>query len=238
MSVVWATRLADRVIADNREIVTRYQRDYGVTPDYISYGCQLRPGRTRAGELESWGLAPDRYILHVSRLSPENEADLLLEAWKDYRGPLRLVITGSHHYERTYYDRLLSLADDRVIFTGARFSRAYVELSQNALFFVMPAAIEATRLVLLDQMAMGKAILFKDSPATREVVGEAAEAFDPDRGAPALTERLEFLSANPAHCEELGALAYTRAVERYSWDAVLEQYRVMFNEVLPCRRSP
>ena len=238
MSEVWATRLADRVIADNREIVTRYQRDYGVTPDYISYGCQLRLGRTRAGELESWGLAPDQYILHVSRLSPENEADLLLEAWKDYRGPLRLVITGSHHYERSYYDRLLSLADDRVIFTGARFSRAYVELSQNALFFVMPAAIEATRLVLLDQMAMGKAILFKDSPATREVVGETAAAFDPDGGAAALTERLEFLSANPAHCARLGALAYARAEERYSWDAVLEQYRKMFNEVLPCRRSP
>jgi len=238
MSEVWATRLADRVIADNREIVTRYQRDYGVTPNYISYGCQLRPGRIRDGELERWGLQPGGYVLHVSRLSPENEADLLLEAWRDYTGPLRLVITGSHHYEHAYFERLLALADDRVIFTGARFSRAYVELSQNALFFVMPAAIEATRLVLLDQMAMGKAILFKESPATREVVGEAAEVFDPAGGAAALTERLEFLCANPAHCAELGRQAYARAEERYSWDAVLAQYETMFNEVVPCRRSP
>jgi len=237
LSESWASVLADRIIADNREIVNRYERDYGVTPDYISYGCQLRPGKMRAGELEKWGLVPGGYALHVSRLSPENEADLLLEAWRAYRGPLRLVITGEHHYEHAYFKRLQSLADERVIFTGARFGDAYVELSQNALFFVMPAAIEATRLVLLDQMAMGKAILYKDSPATREVLGETAEPFDPDLGATALTERLEFLSAKPEHCEKLGALAYQRAEETFSWNAVLGAYEQLFNEILPCQRS-
>lgn len=237
LSESWASALADRIIADNREIVSRYERDYGVTPDYISYGCQLRPGKTREGELEKWGLEPGGYALHVSRLSPENEADLLLEAWKAYRGGLRLVITGAHHYEHAYFKRLQSLADERVIFTGARFGNAYVELSQNALFFVMPAAIEATRLVLLDQMAMGKAILYKDSPATREVLGEAAEPFDPDGGAAALAERLEFLSANPAHCEKLGVLAYQRAEEKFSWKAVVGAYEKLFEEILPCRRS-
>lgn len=238
MSESWATRLADRIIADNHEIVSRYQRDYGVTPDYISYGCQLRTGREADGELERWGLAPEGYVLHVSRLSPENEADLLLAAWRDYRGPLRLVITGAHHYERAYFRTLKNLADDRVIFTGARFGSAYVELSQNALFFVMPAAIEATRLVLLDQMAMGKAILYKDSAATREVVGDAAEAFAPEGGAGALTERMMFLSERPDYCQELGQRALARAEAKYSWDAVVGQYEAMFAEIFPCRRFP
>ncbi len=237
MSEYWATQLAHRLIADNREIVRRYEQSYGVVPDYISYGCQLRPGRLRRGELERWGLTPDGYVLHVSRLTPDNEADLLLQAWQSYRGTLRLVITGAEHYEHAYYRRLQSLADERVLFTGARYDEAYLELSQNALFFVMPAAIEATRLVLLDQMAMGKTVLFKDSPATREVVGEAAVPFAPDGGAAALAEKLGFLASHPALCAELGGQAFERARREFSWDAVVAKYESLFDDLFPCPRS-
>ena len=241
LSEFWATRLGDRLIADNREIVDRYIRDHGVRPDYISYGCQFRTKPVHCGELEKWSLKPRGYILHVSRLTPENDTDLILTAWRDYRGPLKLVITGAQNYEETYYQKLVSLADERVIFTGARFGDSYVELSQNSLFFVMPAAIEATRLVLLDQMAMGKAILFKDSPATREVLGDASEAFDPSNPVSSLAEKLEYLSANPGRCDELGRLALARAADKFNWDVVLAKYRQLFGELLPaksCQPSP
>ncbi|MFZ4774602.1 MAG: WecB/TagA/CpsF family glycosyltransferase [Terrimicrobiaceae bacterium] len=241
LSELWATRLGHRLIADNQEIVARYIRDHGVRPDYISYGCQFRTKPVQCGELQKWGLVPRGYILHVSRLTPENEADLILTAWRNYRGPLKLVITGAQNYEETYYQKLVGLADDRVIFTGARFGDAYVELSQNALLFVMPAAIEATRLVLLDQMGMGKAILFKDSPATREVLGAAAESFDPLNPISSLTEKLEYLSANPDHCDELGRLALARAADKFNWDVVLAKYCQLFDELLPsksCQPSP
>ena len=153
------------------------------------------------------------------------------------------MITGMPTYETAYYKRLLELADDRVIFTGARFGDAYVELSQNALFFVMPAAIEATRLVLLDQMGMGKAILFKDSPATREVLGDSAEPFDPLNPVVSLAETIGRLAAEPARCEELGRLALERAADKFSWDTVMARYRRLFDELLPsplrsCQPSP
>ena len=233
LSELWATRLGHRLIADNREIVTRYVRDYGTAPDFINYGCEFRAAPVHVGELQKWGLEPQGYILHVSRLTPENEADLLLAAWQDYRGPLKLVITGSQSYEAAYYEKLRGLADDRVIFTGARHGDAYIELSQNALFFVMPAAIEATRLVLLDQMGMGKAILFKDSPATREVLGDAAEPFDPADPVTSLAQKIALLSANPDRCGKLGRLALARAAEKFNWDVVLAKYRLLFDELLP-----
>ncbi len=243
LSELWATRLGDRLIADNGEIVSRYQRDYGLTPEFINYGCQIRTTPVRNGELKKWGLEPRGYILHVSRLTPENEADLLLEAWRQYDGPLKLVITGMPTYETAYYKKLRKLADARVIFTGARFGDAYIELSQNALYFVMPAAIEATRLVLLDQMGMGQAILFKDSPATREVLGETAEPFDPKNPVDSLAEKISALAADPSRCAELGRLALGRAVAKFSWDVVMARYRQLFDELLPsplrsCPPSP
>jgi N-acetylglucosaminyldiphosphoundecaprenol N-acetyl-beta-D-mannosaminyltransferase len=233
MSERLATRLGDRIIADNGEIVRRYERDYGVTPDFISYGCEFRTDPVDCGELVRWGLAPGGYFLHVSRLTPDNEADLMLEAWREYRGPLKLVITGSQNYEHAYFRRLRALADERVVFTGARFGDAYVELSQNALAFVMPAAIEATRLVLLDQMAMGKAIVFKESPATREVLGDAGEPFDAADPVASLAARFASLAADPARCRELGRRALERAAEKFSWDAVLARYREVFSELFP-----
>jgi N-acetylglucosaminyldiphosphoundecaprenol N-acetyl-beta-D-mannosaminyltransferase len=231
LSERWATRMADRIIADNQEIVARYEQDYQTRPLYLSYGANIRVGTLGHEELEHWGLKPREYILFVSRLTPENQADTLLLAFAKYRGPLKLVICGAADYEQAHYRRLQSLADDRVIFTGARYDNAYVELSRNALFFVMPADIEATRLVLLDQLGMGSAILYMDCPATREVVGDAAEPFDPADPVESLAKKLTDLADNPERCEELRRLALERAQTHFNWDLVVDRYESLFAEL-------
>ena len=227
----WATRMSDRIIADNHEIVMRYEREYGSSPLYISYGANIRVNTVNAGELVRRGLTPGGYLLFVSRLSPENQADLLLRAFARYRGPLKLVICGAANYEHSHFRQLQKLADERVIFTGARYGDDYVELSQNALFFVMPADIEATRLVLLDQMGMGAAILYKDCAATREVLGAAAESFGSENAEESLAEKITLLAENPARCAELGRLALARARECFNWNLVADQYEHLFEEM-------
>ncbi len=231
LSERWAVKMADRLIADNQEIVSRYQREYAATPLYLSYGANVRSTMVHAGELARWGLQPGGYILFVSRLSPENRADLLLAAFARYRGPLKLVICGAANYEHAHFRQLQKLADERVIFTGARYGDGYVELSQNALFFVMPADIEATRLVLLDQMGMGSAILYKDCPATREVLGDTAEAFGPENPEESLAEKITLLAEDPARCAELGRLAKERAARTFDWDLVTDHYEKLFAEI-------
>lgn len=231
MSERWAMKIGHKVIADNSEIVTRYQREYGLSPLHLSYGAILREKPVQCGELERWKLTPRSYILFVSRLTPENQAELLLRAYARYQGPLRLVICGGYNYEHAYYKTLQGLADDRVIFTGPRYGDSYLELSQNAAFYVMPADIEATRLVLLDQLGMGAAILYQDCAATREVVGDAAEPFRADDAETALAEKLEYLSSHPARCEELRKRAFDRAKTCFHWDLVVDRYEQLFEEI-------
>ena len=227
----WATKMSHALIADNREIVTRYEKEYRTTPIYLSYGCIIRDQPVSCGELALWGLQPREYILFVSRLSPENEADLLLEAFARCPIDRKLVICGGANYEQAHFRKLQELADARVIFTGARYGDSYLELSQNALFFVMPASIEATRLVLLDQMGMGSAILYKECPATKEVVGAAAESFSTQNAVQALAEKIMLLSADPARCEELGREAQARARTLYDWNRVVAQYEGLLEEL-------
>jgi len=227
----WATKSADCIIADNATIVERYEREYGMRPEHLSYGLTVREEPVRCGELQRWGLKLDGYFLYVSRLTPENEAELLLKAYREVRDPLPLVLVGGDPYEHTYRRKLDALATDRVIFTGLRFSDAYIELSQNARAFIMPATIEATRLVLLDQLGMGKAIIYQDCPATREVLGDAGIPFGPKDPVASLAAKLAWAKDHPEECAEAGRRARQRA-ETFRWENVLDRYDRIFRRIL------
>ena len=227
----WATKSADCIIADNATIVDRYERESGMRPEHLSYGLTVREEPVRCGELERWGLKPGGYFLYVSRLTPENEAELLLKAYREVSNPLPLVLVGGDPYEHAYRRKLDALATDRVIFTGLRFSDAYIELTQNARAFIMPATIEATRLVLLDQLGMGKAIIYHDCPATREVLGDAGIPFGPKDPIASLAAKLAWAKDHPEECAEAGRRARQRA-ETFRWENVLDRYDRIFRRIL------
>jgi alpha-maltose-1-phosphate synthase len=94
----------------------------------------------------------------------------------------------------------------------------------------MPATIEATRLVLLDQLGMGKAIIYHDCTATREVVGDAGIPFGPDQPVEALAEKLGWAADNPESCAAVGRRARQRA-EQFRWESVLDRYEEIFRRI-------
>ena len=227
----WAIDSADCVIADSSTIADRYERNYGVRPEHLSYGLTVRDEPVICGELAQWNLKPNEYFLYVSRLTPENEASLLLEAYRRVADPLPLVIVGDDPYEHAYKRELRALATDKVIFTGQRFADAYIELSQNARAYIMPATIEATRLVLLDQLGMGKAIIYHDCAATREVLGDSGIPFGPEHAVESLAEKLAWAKDHPEACAAAGRKARERA-EMFRWENVLDRYGEIFARIL------
>ncbi len=234
-SEVWGLHYADRLIADNHAVVKHYQRNYRFTPTHIAYGTnldrQLEPAATPI--LSGYGLSSKQYLLFVSRLSPENEAHVLVEAYVKSGVQLPLVVVGPVGYEKEYFKTLQALANERVIFTGGVYGGAYRELSRNALLFMLPSAIEATRLVLLDQMGMGAAIVFRDHEATREVIKDAGYAFSGNDPLVSLTKAIQTLSSDPSRCAEIGNLAYQRAREEFDWDTITSRYCQVFHSLYP-----
>ena len=230
----WAIDSADCVIADSSTIADRYERNYGVRPEHLSYGLTVRDEPVICGELAQWNLKPNEYFLYVSRLTPENEASLLLEAYRRVADPLPLVIVGDDPYEHAYKRELRALATEKVIFTGQRFADAYIELSQNARAYIMPATIEATRLVLLDQLGMGKAIIYHDCAATREVLGDSGIPFGPEHAVESLAEKLAWAKDHPEACAAAGRKARERA-EMFRWENVLARYGEIFARILAKR---
>lgn len=284
-----AVKVADAVIADNPEIVTRYKKSYGYQPEMISYGSPVGCSYESTGVLGKFNLSSRGYFLYVGRLTPENEALLAIEGylrflrkiedqkaetgdlrpdadtlqdrdWPEARaeaesGIPKLVIVGDAGYESAYYAKLRQKAaphPEQIIFTGTQFGDCYRELSDHSLAFLLPAQIEATRLVLLDQMGFGAAIIYYDCEATRHVIGDAGFQFGDNAkaqdqyellgdaenlhlrsSADSLAEQLCFTHQNPASVESMRKRAYERAKRHFSWDAVTDRYEEIFRELKP-----
>jgi exopolysaccharide biosynthesis WecB/TagA/CpsF family protein len=235
-SELWATKLSDVVIADNQTVVERYRRDYGFEATYLSYGTPEKPKEAGRGALEMFGLKAREYVLYVGRLTPENLVDLLVRAYGEVKADWPCVVVGPAGYEVDYGIKLHRLAGPRVKLVGPMYGKGYEELSANCGIFVLPGVVEATRLVLLDQMGFGSAIVYHDCAATREVIGEAGLAFggaDPEKD---LAEKLSGLIGNSGERGKLRKAARERAEKIYSWEKVTDAYEEILRELAPAKK--
>ncbi|HEX4086272.1 MAG TPA: glycosyltransferase [Chthoniobacteraceae bacterium] len=233
-SEAWAARLATVVIADAKIIQERYQRIYKRETVLLPYGSnvELEPAGTQT--LDTHGLIRERYVLFVGRLVPENRAELLIEAFRAVprSSGIKLVIVGDAPYSDDYKAQLVSLADDRVIFTGYAFKEAYRELSKNCLFYVLASGVEGTRPVLLDQMGFGNCVLVRDTAANSDVVSDAGLKFEDAREKESLGEKMNYLIAHPDIVEEYRGRAVKRMKEAFSWEKVTDRYEALFMDVV------
>jgi glycosyltransferase involved in cell wall biosynthesis len=237
----WCASIApsacDVLVTDSRAMQDRYARDgRGAGSEFIPYGGDhvlANPGVSAPnGALQSLGLRPRDYILFVGRLVPENGAHLLIEAYKQVRTTVPLVIVGGATYSDEYIAGLKLSADERVKFAGFRFGPEYGELSSNATVFVMPAEVGGTHPVLVEQMTLGNCVLVRDTDSNRETVGDAGLVFE---GAAGLTEALQGLLDHPASVEKYGEMARVRARALYAWHGIAQAYEELCTRAVRAR---
>ncbi len=70
-------------------------------------------------------------------------------------------------------------------------------------------------------MGFGNAILANDVPEHRETMGDAGRYY---HGPEALARELQAVLDDPALAADLRARARARASERFSWDAIADDY--------------
>lgn len=230
----WATHLADAVIADNGMIQKRYRDFYGVEATLIPYGSNVVTADPGRDILQRFNLQSKGYYLYVSRLTPENAADVTVEAYLASSQKLPLVIVGDAFYQSEYIERVKALArrSDKILMTGFQFGLPYQQLSYHARSFVLPTAIEATRPVLLDQMGFGSCVIVRDTPGNLEVVGDTGITFADANPVPTLTEALNLVADQPEEALALGRRAQERVAQFYDWEVITSRYEEFFERIL------
>jgi len=223
-----AARLPAHVVTDARVIQDYYQQAYGRATDYFPYGTELE-ATPNDGLLEELGLKTRGYVLFVSRLEPENNAHVVIEAFGSVRTELPLVIVGDAPYASDYIARLRQTADPRVRFVGAIYGHGYRVLQSNALLYVQATEVGGTHPALVEAMGVGNAIVANDVPEHRETLGDAGVYY---AGATALAEQVQSMLDDPPRAEGLREAAHRRAAGLYSWDAVTDDYERWFGALV------
>jgi glycosyltransferase involved in cell wall biosynthesis len=231
------------IVSDAQVIQDYYRERYGKPSALIAYGAPIlerdpAPNLSELGVEALDGIEPGRYLLYVSRLEPENQADLVIEAYRSVSGDLPLLIVGDAPYAEVYKERVrgLAAADPRVRLTGAIYGEGYRDLQRGALAYIQATSVGGTHPALIEAMGAGNLVLAFDTPENREVLAGTGFLFASQAR---LTDQLAGVVDEPWSAEHgaLRAAARARAESVYSWDAVTTSYEELFGRLVGRRRG-
>ena len=221
-----STLLPNEMVTDAQVIQDYYLAQHNARSTMIAYGSEVerRPDREL---VRKWRVEPNRYVLYVSRLEPENNAHLVIEAFKKVRTAYRLLVVGDAPYAEEYIEDLKTRArgDKRIIFTGFVFGQDYRALQQNAYCYVHATEVGGTHPALLEAMGYGNCVLTLATPENLEVVGDAGVPYENEFD---LAEKLQRVLRDGSLVHAYRHRAQGRIRSHYDWDRVVDQYEQLF----------
>src|SRR6266699_283086 len=211
-----ATIIPNVVVSDANVIREYYLNKYGRASVTIMYGANCQRTETTT-VLQQLGLRPRDYFLYVSRLEPENNAHIVVQAFERVRTGKRLLIVGDAPYAHRYIEQLKSTNDARILFPGAIYGLGYRELQSHAHTYIQATEVGGTHPALIEAMGASNCVIAKDTPENHEVLEDCGLFF---REAGALSRQMELTLSDQALVDTLRAKAFQRASRTYSWDAI------------------
>jgi len=224
-----STILPNVMVTDAQVIQDYYLARYNAKSEMIAYGSEVERRPDRAA-VRRWRAEPNRYVLYVSRLEPENNAHLVIEAFKKVRTAYRLLIVGDAPYAHDYISDLKARArgDKRIVFTGFVFGQDYRALQQNAYCYVHATEVGGTHPALLEAMGYGNCVLTLATPENIEAVGDAGIPYADELD---LTEKLQRVLRDGSLVQSYRNRAQIRVQRYYDWERVVDQYEQLFSEM-------
>jgi glycosyltransferase involved in cell wall biosynthesis len=223
-----ATIIPNVVVTDADVMRQYYLKEYRKSSVMIAYGAHAERTETTSA-LERLGIRSREYFLYVSRLEPENNAHVVIEAFEKVQTEKPLLIVGDAPYAAKYIEQLKSTRDPRIHFPGAIYGTEYRELQSHAYAYVQATEVGGTHPALIEAMGAGSCVIVKNTKENREVVGDCGLFFD-DAGS--LSWQMQATLEDPSLVQRLRQKAQDRAKARYSWDAVTDAYEKLFRELV------
>lgn len=239
---------ASRIVSDAECIRAYYLSSYRTDSTVIPYGFREKFSAEIEQKIEKrryrddfkiypeLKIEPGGYLLYVGRLEPENNAHIVVEAYRRLResepATVPLVVVGDAPYAGEYITGLHRDAGPGVLFPGFRFGEDYEALQLGASIYIQAGEVGGTHPALVEAMGFGNAIIANDTPEHREVLAETGLFYsknDPN----GLCLALKKLLSDESLSSQLRSAARTRAESVYSWERIVGLYIGLFQTHRP-----
>lgn len=230
-SVFWhgarlSARYADVLVADSRSLQPYWSRTFARDTTFIPYGGDDDGPVAPASALADFGLTPKAYALVVARLVPENNVEMIVDAFSAATSPWPLVVVGSANYSSPSVEHLRSLAvnqPQRVRLLGhVRDQRLLRRLWASCGVYLHGHSVGGTNPALLQAMGLGAPVVAYRSPYNLEVLRGDDWLF---ASSSELSSRLAAaFSWGPEQRLAREATSRRLVEEHYRWASVCAQY--------------
>lgn len=226
-ALAWAMRWSRRVVVidqtSRRAVVRRLPRQ---SVDYVPNGLDLTslpdPGLSGRGE---------RTVVFVGWILPAKGVPELLEAWRAIASTswtLEIIGPGRSDY-RTSLEQQYGAG--RIVFRGELPHAEAMKRMSEASLFVLPSHTEGFPYVILEAMALGRAIVATSVGAIPQMLSAGCGLLVPPRDARALARTLRRAMEDGSLRISMGENAHRRILSEYTLATMFEQYLQIWRQV-------
>ena len=222
----YGVKYSDYLIADNIGIQQYIQKEYNCESELIGYGTVdiLPPDATCLNE---YAITKDSYFLSIARLEPENNLEMMFDAYILSNKKTPYYVAGNH--TTAYGDFLKDKYRNKgIIFLGGIFNKAHLDnIRYYSKLYLHGHSVGGTNPALLEAMAAKTLIAAHDNKFNRSVLGENAFYFSSASELSRLfaedlePKKTEFISNNLDKIEKV-----------YRWPVVVDQYESYLERIL------
>jgi len=220
--------VGNHLIADHPEIkshlISRVS-DKKVT--MIPYGARKV---THADEdsLKKFGLSAAKYAIVIARPEPENSILEIVKAFSRKPRSIKLVVLGGYNESNAYHQLVKSVASSDVMFLGAVYDHSDLDsLRFYSSFYIHGHTVGGTNPSLIEALGAGQPVLAHDNKFNRWVAGVNSLYFKDENEC---SERIDKILCDVNILTEMSISSQERFNRSFTWDGVLEQYKILLSD--------
>jgi len=223
-----AVKYAHVVVTDNQAVADYTEHRYGKRPVVIEYGADDVLEKVFLDARKDLPVDLfDKYAVAVSRGEPENNVELILEAFKNLPEHNLVYVSNWKHsrWSRELKEKYKDVPNIKMI--GPIYDQRILNrIRSRASFYVHGHSVGGTNPSLVEAMWLGLPVIAYDVPFNRTVTENAAFYF---KSTEELIEIIEGLTEE--ELAESSSKMLKIAKRKYSWDKILAQYERLFTSV-------
>ena len=223
-------KYASSVVADNVVIQKHLYDRHKKTSFLIEYGGDnAEYVKMDVVTEKKYGIKAGEYAFKVCRIVPENNIDLILEAFS--RVNIKLILIGNWNFSnygkcvRQKYEKFNNLTLLDPIYD----QKILDELRGNCFVYVHGHSVGGTNPSLVEAMSLSLCCLVYDINYNRETTENSAIYFD---SVESLLDKINFIIENKKMTNEIGLDLAAIAKRRYKWENIVKKYNYVISELL------